>query len=99
MEQNVCLADLRTIKKFNDTLHTIFLKHDIYQKTHYIHNRAIYPLPTHLVKSFERLDNFVTRLMHATDKKYIRKITGQVKWSPKYKEAMDLVELWVLLKT
>ena len=37
--------------------------------------------------------------MHAVNKKCIRKIAGRVKWSPKYKEAMDLVELWVLLIT
>ena len=37
--------------------------------------------------------------MHAADKKYRRKITGSVKWSPKYNKEMDLVELWVLLKT
>ena len=35
--------------------------------------------------------------MNTEDKKYRRKITGRVKWSLKYKEAMDLVELWVLL--
>ena len=28
-----------------------------------------------------------------------QKTIGRVKWSPKYKEAMDLVELWVILKT
>ena len=37
--------------------------------------------------------------MHVFDKKYRRKITGRVKWSLEYKEAMDLVQLWVLLKT
>ena len=37
--------------------------------------------------------------MHTADKKLRRKITGRVKWSPEYKKAMDLVELWVLLKT
>ena len=41
MAWNLCLADPRTIKKFNDTLHTSFIRHDIYQKIHYIHNQAI----------------------------------------------------------
>ena len=41
----------------------------------------------------------ITRLMHAADKKLRRKMTGPMKYSQKYKEAMDLVELWVLLKT
>ena len=36
--------------------------------------------------------------MHTADKKFRRKIPGRVKWPPKYKESMDLVELWVLLK-
>ena len=50
-------------------------------------------------KSFENLDELITRLMHTSDKNCRSKITDQVKWSPKYKEEMDLVELWVLLKT
>ena len=37
--------------------------------------------------------------MHTADKTCISKIIDRVKWSLKYKEAMDLVELWVLLKT
>ena len=55
-------------KNFNDTPHTSFVKHDIYQKIHYIHNRAVYPLPTNIARAFERLDNFITCLMHAADK-------------------------------
>ena len=68
MARNLCLADPITIKKFNDTLHTSFVKHDIYQKIHYIHIRASYPLPTHIAQAFETLDELVTRLMHAEDK-------------------------------
>ena len=79
------MADTITIKKFNDTLHTSFVKHDIYQKIHYIYNRAIYPLPTHIAQFFEILDELVTHLMHSEDKKHRRKIIGCVKWSQKYK--------------
>ena len=96
---NLCLPDTRTINIFNDTLHTSFVKYYIYQKIHFIHVQDRYPLQICLSQAFKKMDGLITRLMHATDKKYIRKITGQVKWSPKYKEAMDLVELWVLLKT
>ena len=53
MSQNPRLEDPRTIKKFIDTLHTIFVKPDIYQKVHYLHNQSIYPLPTHLTQAFE----------------------------------------------
>ena len=56
MARNLHLGDPRTINKFNDTLHKRSVKHDIYQKIHYIHNRYIYPLPTHLVRDFERVD-------------------------------------------
>ena len=35
--------------------------------------------------------------MYSANKKYRRKITGGVKWSPEYNKTMDLVELWVLL--
>ena len=97
--RNLSLGYPRTIKKFNETLHTRFVKHDIYQKIHYIHNRDIYPLPTHLAWEFERLDKLITHLMYSEDKQCRRKITGRVKWSPEYKKEMDLVELWVLLKT
>ena len=48
MELKLRLGDSRMINKFNDTIHTSFIKHDIYQKIHYIHNRGIYALPTHL---------------------------------------------------
>ena len=65
---NLCLEYPMTINKLNNTLHTRFVKHDIYQKIYYIHNRDIYPLPTHLAQSFEILDEIITRLMHASDK-------------------------------
>ena len=66
--QNLCLEDNRRIEIYNDTLHTSFVKHDIFHKNHYIHVRASYPLPTHLAKAFENLDELVIRIMHAADK-------------------------------
>ena len=68
MEQNLCMADPRTIKIFSDTLHTSFVKHDIYQKIYYIHVRACYPLPTHLAQAFKKLDELITRLIYLADK-------------------------------
>ena len=76
----------------------VFFKHDIYQKVHYLHNRVIYPLPTHLARTFEQLDELITRIIHAADKKIRIKITGRVKWSMQYNKTINLVELWVLLK-
>ena len=64
----LCMGDPRTIKRFNDTLHTSFIKHDIYQKINYIHVRYSYPLPIHLSQSFEELYELITRLMHTADK-------------------------------
>ena len=89
---NLCLTYPRMIKKFNNTLHKIFVKHDIYQKIHYIHVGASYSLPINPAQDFEKLDELITRLMQ-------KEMSGWVKWSLKYKEAMDLVEIWVLLKT
>ena len=66
--RNLCMGDPRTINKSNDKLHTSFVKHDIYQKIHYIHNRAIYPLPARLSRTFEILDKFITHLINAVDK-------------------------------
>ena len=66
--RNLCLVDPRTIKIFNDTLHTSFAKHDIYHKIEYIHVRASYPLPTHLPQSFEKLDALITHLLYTADK-------------------------------
>ena len=80
MERNLRLEYTRTIKKFNDTLHTIFFKHDIYLKIYYIHNRAIYPVPIHPASDFEILDELITHLMYALDKKCRSKITDHVKW-------------------
>ena len=68
MAPNLCLADDMTIKRFNDTLNTKKFKHDIYQKIHYMHVQASYPLPTHLEQAFEKLDEMITRLMHAAEK-------------------------------
>ena len=47
MAQELRMKDPRMIKKLNDALHTIFVKHDIYQKVDYLNIRAIYPLPEH----------------------------------------------------
>ena len=68
MAQNLRLADPRTIKELTDTIHTSFVKHKIYQKIHYIHNWAIYPLRTHLEWAFEILDELITHFIHAGDK-------------------------------
>ena len=68
MEWNLHLEDTRTINKFNDTLHTSFVKHDIYQKVHYLHNWAIYPLPEHLSRAFELFYDFITHIIYAADK-------------------------------
>ena len=51
-----CLENPRTIKRFNDTLHTSFFKHDIYHKINYIHVRDSYPPSTHLAQPFQKLD-------------------------------------------
>ena len=72
MARNLCLVDPITIKKFNDTLHTSFVKHDIYRNIRYIYNRAIYALLTHLAWDFERLDKLITQLMNAADKNAYR---------------------------
>ena len=53
----------------SDTLHTSLIKHDIYQKVHYIHNRDVYQLPEHLAQAFELLDELITRLLLTVDKK------------------------------
>ena len=36
--------------------------------------------------------------MHKSDKKFRRKITGRVRWYPKYENSMDLVELWTIIQ-
>ena len=55
--------------KFNDTLHTSFVKQYIYQNIHYRHNQGICPLSVYLALAFEKLNKLITRLMHAEDKK------------------------------
>ena len=65
MVRNFCLEDPRTITKFNDTLQTRFVKHDIYHKIHHIYNQTSCPLPTYLARAFEMLDKLITCLMHA----------------------------------
>ena len=65
---NLHLENPRAINKFNGTLHAGFVKRDIHQKVHYLHIRAIYPLPEHLTQSFERLDELITILIYAADK-------------------------------
>ena len=87
------------IKISNDTLHNFFVKHESYQTIHYVHVCASYPLPKQLSQSFKKIDELITLLMHTSDKQFRKKITGQVKWSLKYNEVMDLVELWLLIKT
>ena len=66
--RNLRQGDPSTIKKFNDTLNTDFVKQDNYKNIHYIHNQAIYLLPTHIARAFEILDKLITRLIHAADK-------------------------------
>ena len=70
MVWNLRLGDLGSINKFNDTLQTIFVEHDIYQKIHYICNQAIYPLLSHPSWAFEILDEIITGLIYSADKKF-----------------------------
>ena len=55
-------------KIFIDTIHKSLVKHNIYQKIHYVNVRAIYPLPLHLARVFKILYELLTRLIHAADK-------------------------------
>ena len=68
MAHNLRLRDPREINKFNDTLHTSFVEHDIYQNINYTHNQGIYPLPTYLAQAFEKLDALINRLMNLAGK-------------------------------
>ena len=81
MAHNLRLGDPSTIKKYNYTLHTSFVKREIYQNIHYINNQDIYPPPTNIARDFDILERLITRLMHVSDKKFKRRITGRVKWS------------------
>ena len=73
MARNLHLGDTRAIKKFNEKLHASFVKHDIYQNIHQVHNRDIFPLPTYLSRPL-KLGELITRLMYAVDKNCRRKI-------------------------
>ena len=68
MARNLYLEYPSMIKKFNDTLHTNFVSHDIYQRDHYLHIRYIYTLPAHLAQAFEQMDNLITCPIHEEDK-------------------------------
>ena len=73
IEQDLRPRYHRTINKSNDNINTSFVKHRIYQKIHHIHNQSIYPLPTHIARSFEILEKLNTFIMHALDKNSIEK--------------------------
>ena len=73
MEQNLSLEYPIKIKKFNDTIHISFVKHDIYQKVNYLHNQDICPHPTHIAQIFEKLNTLITPLIFAVDKNAERK--------------------------
>ena len=79
MSWNLRLEYPKKVKKFNETSHTSFVKHYIYQKVHYLHIQAIYPLPAHFTQAFEQFFEMITRLMHAAYRKIKRIITGCVK--------------------
>ena len=98
MARNLRLGDPRTINKSDDTIHTSFVKQDIFRKIHYIHNRYIYPLPKYHTSLW--MIGIIKYPPYACiGYKFRREITGRVKWSPEYEKAVDLVKLWVLLNT
>jgi hypothetical protein len=89
--------DPRIRKKYTQSLHSLLMKENIYDKMKQLHtSMASLVLPTDLI-TFEELDTKITEAMIHAEQKCRKLKTGIVPWSPLFQKACDRVTYWSMV--
>ena len=88
------LHDPRIMTKYLDLLHDDMMSKNIYFRMNFLHSKTVYPLTPAMADEYESLDEEICNCMDSAEKNCRKFCMGAVKFSPKYKAAVQTVELW-----
>ena len=92
------LQDPRVVKKYQDTLHHLFVEHNFYEKLAQLVDAVVYPLPFDQQSLYEKLDKIRMHCMQTAEKRCRKLRMGKIPFSSAYKRARDEIDLWSALK-
>jgi len=88
------LHDPRIVNRYLELLYTSMINNKIYQRMNLLHSHTVYPLTFELAEQYELLDEEICDCMDMAETKCRKFHMGAVKFSPTYKAAVQMVELW-----
>jgi hypothetical protein len=90
------LEDPRVVKRYNDTMHSLLTKHNVYERNDHIHANATYPPPQWMTREYEKIDTIIQESMNTAEKSCRKFKCGETDWSPKFQEIHDTIDYWLL---
>ena len=88
------LEDPRIVKKYNDSLHKMFKKHQVYEQLQALHRTAVYPPPQGYDRQYERCDAIIQECMEKAEKGCRKFKCGNTDWSPEYQKIHNKIDYW-----
>ena len=90
------LEDPRVVQKYNDEMHILLQKHQVYERINHIHDTATYPPPEWMPREYETIDTIIQESMHKAEQKCRKFKCGETDWSPQFQEIHDTIDYWLL---
>ena len=88
------LEDPRIVEKYNDTLHKLLVKNEVYPRMAFLHQQAVYPAPVWFQHEYEEVDIIFQNCMEDAESKCRKFKCGNVPWSSLYQEIYDTIDYW-----
>jgi hypothetical protein len=96
-QRALSLRDPRLIKKYRDSLHDKFAKHNIQVKCDTLQQASTDGTWTHQDEAiYHKLDKTITQAMLSVEKTLWKSYSTKFSWSPKLKEAVQAYRFWRL---
>ena len=89
--------DPRTVRRYQSTLHDLYLKHNVYGRIWALKQQATYPLPAHVGSEWNSIDSVMAKCMKEAEKKCRKVFSGGQAWSPILQSARNEIHLWSLV--
>ena len=90
------IEDPRVVTKYNDELHDLLLKAQVYPRLSNIHHNATYPPPEWATREYEECDQIIANAMEKAEAKCRKFKCGETAWSPQYQLIHDTIDYWKL---
>ena len=92
------LQDPRVVKRYLDTLHGLFLHHNLYGWIKSLQKSVKGTLTAYQAEEYEEIDSIRVKCMRRAEQKCQRLKMGGKKCSPELQRARDMIRLWTLVR-